>query len=146
MRSLTDTDGSERWSQKTAWPGGKGDHGKAMMRPAFLGDRILLRPDVLSLADGRILPEKMPDGHGCGTYACTADAVFYRASTLTMWTPETKEKSTWSRLRPDCWLSSIPAGGMLLSPEGGGGCSCGSWLETSIGFIPKSLIQPTAIP
>lgn len=146
VRSLTDTDGSERWSQKTAWPGGKGDHGKAMMRPAFLGDRILLRPDVLSLADGRILPEKMPDGHGCGTYACTADAVFYRASTLTMWTPETKEKSTWSRLRPDCWLSSIPAGGMLLSPEGGGGCSCGSWLETSIGFIPKSLIQPTAIP
>ena len=146
VRSLRDTDGSERWSQKTAWPGGKGDHGKAMMRPAIVGDRILLRPDVLSVTDGSILPEKMPDGHGCGTYACTADAVFYRAGTLTMWNPETKQKSTWTRLRPDCWLSSIPAGGMLLSPEGGGGCSCGSWLETSIGFIPKKLIHTAATP
>jgi hypothetical protein len=27
---------------------------------------------------------------------------------------------------------------MLLSPEGGGGCSCGTWLETSIGFMPLS--------
>jgi len=26
----------------------------------------------------------------------------------------------------------------LLSPEGGGGCSCGSWFETSIVFAPKS--------
>lgn len=141
VHSLSDLDGTERWTQQTAWPGGKGDHGKAMMRPAIMGDRILLRPDVLSLADGSVLPQKMPDGHGCGTYACTADAVFYRASTLTMWNPETQQKSTWSRLRPDCWLSSIPAGGMLLSPEGGGGCSCGSWLETSIGFIPRILLR-----
>ncbi len=140
VRSLSDKDGSERWQQTTKWPGGKGDHGKAMMRPAIVGDRIILRPDVLSLTDGRVLPEKMPEGHGCGTYACTTDAVFYRASTLTMWNPDTRAKSTWSRLRPDCWLSSIPAGGMLLSPEGGGGCSCGSWLETSIGFIPRQLI------
>lgn len=148
VTSLHNHDGSERWNQTTLWPGGKGDHGKAMMRPAIVGDRIILRPNVLSLTDGKILPEKMPDGHGCGTYSCTADAVFYRASTLVMWSPESKEKSTWSRLRPDCWLSTIPAGGMLLSPEGGGGCSCGSWMETSIGFIPKKLgqrIQP-AIP
>jgi hypothetical protein len=26
---------------------------------------------------------------------------------------------------------------MLLAPEGGGGCSCGNWLETSVGFLPK---------
>ncbi|MFT4559734.1 MAG: hypothetical protein ACI92S_005127, partial [Planctomycetaceae bacterium] len=28
--------------------------------------------------------------------------------------------------------------GMLLAPEGGGGCSCGSWMETSIGFMPTA--------
>ena len=39
-------------------------------------------------------------------------------------------------LRPGCWLSTIPANGMLLSPEGGGGCSCGKWMEASIGFMP----------
>ena len=34
----------------------------------------------------------------------------------------------------------VPAG-LLLSPEGGGGCSCGSWMETSIGFIPTTLLK-----
>ena len=43
----------------------------------------------------------------------------------------------WNRLRPGCWLSTIPACGLLLSPEASGGCSCGNWLETSIGFAPK---------
>ena len=84
VSSFSDKDGSERWTQTTKWPGGKGDHGKAMMRPAIVGDRIFLRPDVLSVRDGSLLPEKMPDGHGCGTYACSADAIFYRASTVTM--------------------------------------------------------------
>ena len=138
VRSLDDHDGTARWTQTMSWPGGKGDHGKAMMRPAIVGDRIFLRPHVLSLSDGSLLPERMPPGHGCGTYACTTDAVIYRASTVTMWNPESKLKSTWPRLRPDCWLSTIPASGMLLSPEGGGGCSCGSWMETSIGFMPKA--------
>ncbi len=141
VSSFNEQDGSERWTQTTQWPGGKGDHGKAMMRPAFIGDRIFLRPDVLSLKDGTVLPEKMPDGHGCGTYSCTSEAIIYRAQTVTMWDAETNIKSTWPRLRPDCWLSTIPANGMLLSPEGGGGCSCGSWMETSLGFMPKVFDQ-----
>lgn len=141
VSSIDEKDGSERWTQTTKWPGGKGDHGKAMMRPAITGDRIFLRPDVLSLKDGSVLPEKMPDGHGCGTYSCTADAIIYRAQTVTMWNSEANIKSTWPRLRPDCWLSTIPANGMLLSPEGGGGCSCGSWMETSLGFMPKVFDQ-----
>jgi outer membrane protein assembly factor BamB len=136
VKSFDDKDGKERWKQTTGWPGGKGDHGKAMSRPAIVGDRLFIRPAVLSVKDGSVLPVSMPGG-GCGTYAATAGALFFRASTVTMWDPETAGKSTWPRLRPDCWLSTIPAGGMLLSPEGGGGCSCGSWMETSIGFMPK---------
>ena len=84
-----------------------------------------------------LLDIKMPGG-GCGTYACTADALFFRASTVTVWDQENGKSTTWPRLRPDCWLSTIPADGMLLSPEGGGGCSCGTWMETSIGFIPRA--------
>jgi outer membrane protein assembly factor BamB len=137
VTSFADSDGSERWTQTTEWLKGKGDHGKAMSRPAIVGDRLFVRPAVLSLADGSILPETMPVEHGCGTYACTTDAVFLRSGNVTMWDPENAGTSSWPRLRPDCWLSTIPAGGMLLSPEGGGGCSCGSWMETSIGFMPR---------
>ncbi len=140
VASFDDQDGTERWTQSTKWPGGKGDHGKAMSRPAVVGDRLFVRPAVFSLKDGTVLPETMPDGK-CGTYACTTNALFMRTWTVTMWSPEEGEKTSWPRLRPDCWLSTIPAGGMLLSPEGGGGCSCGSWMETSIGFMPKVFDQ-----
>jgi hypothetical protein len=33
----------------------------------------------------------------------------------------------------------IPAGGMLLAPETSAGCSCTHAIQTSIGYLPKSL-------
>ncbi len=135
VNALSDKDGQPAWNQSFGWPGGKGDHGKAMSRPAIVGDRVLVRPMVFSLTDGTPQSQHMPGG-GCGTYGCSTNAVFFRSGTVTMWSPETGGSSTWKRLRPDCWLSTIPAAGMLLSPEGGGGCSCGTWLEASVGFLP----------
>lgn len=127
--------GEPVWEQQFSWPGGKGDHGKAMSRPAIVGDHVYVRPAVMALADGALSPLRIPDGK-CGTYACTADALIFRTLTVSMWNRHSGALTDWRRLRPDCWLSTIPAAGMLLSPEGGGGCSCGTWLETSIGFMP----------
>ena len=55
-----------------------------------------------------------------------------------MWDLRTGAVSSWTKLRPSCWLS------MILAPEGGGGCSCGNWLETSVGFLPKPSAEPAA--
>lgn len=130
------TEGGEQlWHKTFRWPGGKGDHGKAMSRPAIVGDRVYVRPHAFQLADGKQLPQQMPGG-GCGTYACSSGAIFFRAGTVTMWNQDSGKSTGWNRLRPDCWLSAIPAAGMLLSAEGGGGCSCGTWMETSVGFMP----------
>ena len=136
VHSFAAANGDAGWTRSFGWPGGKGDHGKAMSRPAIVGDRVYVRPQVLSLTDGTNAGPQMPGG-GCGTYACSSGALFFRAGTVTVWNRENAATSTWKRLRPDCWLSTIPAGGMLLSPEGGGGCSCGTWMETSVGFIPR---------
>ncbi|MDA0586749.1 MAG: PQQ-binding-like beta-propeller repeat protein [Planctomycetota bacterium] len=133
--SFSGDGGEQQWKQTFGWIEGKGDHGKAMSRPAIVGDRLFVRPRVLSLSDGKLLEQTMPGG-GCGTYACSTNALFFRSGEVTVWDNESGRTTKWDRLRPDCWLSTIPAGGMLLSPEGGGGCSCGNWLETSIGFMP----------
>ena len=130
-------DGKPLWNQTLSWSANH--HGAHMHRPLLHDSKIFIRPYVLNINDGKVLPIKMPGGHGCGTYAATEKAIYYRAATVTMWGFDTDETSRWDRLRPDCWLSTIPAGGMLLSPEGGGGCSCGSWMETSIGFKPRYL-------
>lgn len=128
--------GQSLWHKSFGWPEGKGDHGKAMSRPAIVGNRVFVRPRVLDLKTGELLPITMPGG-GCGTYAATAKSLIFRSSNVTLWNLETGKRSDFNRLRPGCWLSTIPAAGMLLSPEAGGGCSCGKWLETSLGFRPR---------
>ncbi len=129
-------DGRELWTTASDWSGGKGDHGKAMSRPAIVEDKIYVRPAVLDLKTGALQESKMPDG-GCGTYAFSKHAAFFRKSTVTVWPLEGSGVSSWARLRPGCWLSTVPALGLVLSPEGGGGCKCANWMETSIVFMPE---------
>ncbi|MEO2031132.1 MAG: PQQ-binding-like beta-propeller repeat protein [Planctomycetaceae bacterium] len=129
-------DGEAIWTQTFDWFEKKGDHGKAIQRPAIVGDRVYVRPKIMELATGNILPLEMPKGK-CGTYAATTQSLIFRTTQITMWNTASGSASSWDRMRPGCWLSTIPAAGMLLSPEGGGGCSCGSWMEMSVGFMPK---------
>ena len=91
---------------------------------------------------GKIITRKVGERSGCHTYIGTSKALIYRGANrrIAMWDQETETVSTWTRLRPSCWLSFIAADGMLLVPEGGGGCSCGGWMETSIGFAPKTML------
>lgn len=137
LSGFSATDGTPRWTQTFDWFERKGDHGKAIQRPAIVNGRVYVRPKVLELDTGTILPLEMPEGK-CGTYAATTESLVFRTTKITMWNTKTGSDSSWDRMRPGCWLSTIPASGMLLSPEGGGGCSCGSWMEMSIGFMPVS--------
>lgn len=131
-------DGAAVWDVDFDWSGK--DHGKHMSRPAIVGGKVYVRPRVIDLATGKIQERPMPGG-GCGTYAATEQTLIFRDGNVTLWDFRGNKKSSWQRLRPGCWLSTIPAAGMLLSPEGGGGCSCGNWMETSIGFMPKRAQQ-----
>lgn len=134
--------GKPIWKADAPWEnkGEKGEkaghHGSHLQRPAIVGDKMYLRPGVFNIRTGERIASLLKPGHGCGTYAATAYSLIFRSESLSMWDASSNKMSGWSRLRPDCWLSSIPAGGMILSPEGGGGCSCGSWMETSLGFAP----------
>jgi outer membrane protein assembly factor BamB len=132
--------GKPIWRGKFDWE--VDHHGKHLSRPAIVEGKVYLRPLTLDLESGEVLSQKFPDGHQCGTYTASRDALFLRAGELAVWDRESGEATRWDRARPDCWISTIPALGMLLSPEGGGGCSCGGWIETSIGFAPVSFKDP----
>lgn len=133
-----DTQSWEReWHATHPWQGG--DHSGHMMHPAIVGDIVYLEPRGYNIATGEMVTDKVGRREGCATYAATENALIYRGAErrVAMWDLETAEVSTWKNLRPSCWLSVIPSGGMILAPEGGAGCSCGGWIETSLGFIPK---------
>lgn len=127
-------DGDSQWRRKFTWE--VDHHGKSISRPAIVGGHIYLRPVVLNLKDGEFVQQSFPSGHQCGSYAASEHALFLRCGNLSAWSRKDWKATGWERLRPDCWISTIPANGMVLSPEGGGGCSCGSWMETSVGFMP----------
>ena len=131
-------DGSPRWQADHKWTGG--DHSGHMQHPVIVGNGVYVEPCGYDLTTGKRLTDKMGRHEGCATYAAGADAMIYRgqARRIAMWDIKTGAMTNWTNLRPSCWLSVIPACGMVLAPEGGAGCSCGNWLETSVGFLPRS--------
>ncbi len=134
-------DGSPLWNRSNPWPADH--HSGHIQHPVIVEDTIYLQPNGYDLKTGEITTTNVGERSGCHTYVGARDALIYRGAgrRVAMWNRETESVSAWDRLRPSCWLSFIPANGMLLVPEGGGGCSCGGWMETSIGFAPLKLLQ-----
>jgi hypothetical protein len=136
------TNGNSVWSQNHPWA--KDNHGGHMQHPVIAGNTVYLEPNGYDLSTGNLVTTQVGHHAGCATYAGTTGALIYRGSggNIAMWGINSNKVSTWSGIRPSCWLSTIPGGGMVLSPEGGGGCSCNGWLNTSIGFV-SSKTMPT---
>jgi outer membrane protein assembly factor BamB len=132
------SDGEPLWSRSNAWSADH--HSGHIQHPVILDDILYVSPNGYSLVDGEIVTRNVGLREGCHTYLGAGDTLIYRGQSrqVTMWDRDSETISSWPRLRPSCWLSFIPANGMLLLPEGGGGCSCGGWMETSIGFAPST--------
>ena len=129
--------GRPLWHAEHGWT--NDNHGGHMQHPVVLADRVFLEPCGYDLATGQRLTSNMGRHEGCATYCGTKYALVYRGQSrrVAMWDVDTGEVTSWYNLRPSCWLSTIAGEGMVLSPEGGGGCSCGNWLETSLAFAPR---------
>lgn len=127
--------GAALWSNNHPWT--NDNHSGHMQHPVIVGDTIYLEPNGYDLDTGNLVTSQVGRHSGCATYAGTAGALIYRGAggNIAMWDINSGAVTTWSGIRPSCWLSTIPGGGMVLSPEGSGGCSCNGWLNTSIGFI-----------
>ena len=131
--------GEPGWTRSLAWA--DDHHSGHIQHPVVTGGTLYLAPHGVDLASGEVVTTKVGKREGCHTYVGAGGALLYRGvgRKVSLWDRETETVTNWPRLRPSCWLSTIPASGMLLMPEAGGGCSCGGWMETSVGFKPKSL-------
>lgn len=113
-------------------------HGKHISRIGTQGDLLYLRPRVMKLDTGEVVKTGFPAGHTCGSYSLASNFMVGRMGELILWNAKQETETRLSRFRQDCWIGAIPACGMLLVPETGGGCSCGGWMETSLGMVPKA--------
>ena len=135
--------GKQKWETAFKWP--NDHHSGHMQHPVAVNGRLYLEPSAFDLKTGEKVIDQIGRRSGCHTYVGTRDALIYRGAgrRIAMWGQETKKVTAWDRLRPSCWLSVVPAAGMLLVPEGGGGCSCGGWMETSLAFRPRGKAKET---
>jgi outer membrane protein assembly factor BamB len=130
-------DGKPLWQASHPWT--NDNHGGHLQHPVMVRDTVFQEPSGYDAATGVLQSKTMGRHGGCATYAATANALIYRgeSGSISMWDMDRGTVTRWHNLRPSCWLSTVAANGMVLSPEGGGGCSCGNWLETSLGFAPS---------
>ncbi len=135
--SLDSDSGKENWKQSVQWP--SDNHGAHMQHAVLMNGKLYVQPHVIDASAGLVLKSNtLGKRRGCATPIGAGSSIIYRGGTgpLSLWSLERDQASEFTRLRPSCWLSTIPAQGMLFSPEAGGGCSCGGWMECSIGFAP----------
>ncbi len=130
--------GGLNFQSQTAWRANH--HGAHISHPVVYEDKVYTDPTGISLPDGKPLDHKFGPREGCSAVVGTSYGLLLRGidRCLTFWSHDEKKPTHWPRLRPSCWLSFLPSQGLFLVPEGGGGCSCGGWMETSLAFIPRN--------
>ncbi|MHC4745319.1 MAG: outer membrane protein assembly factor BamB family protein, partial [Planctomycetota bacterium] len=127
-------DGEPIWNKAIASP--TTGHSPAIKRGAIVGETIFCQPKGYSIVNGAEVVSSGVAAAECGIFSASRDYLLYRPhGNMTMWNVNTRMASDWSQIRPGCWLNIIPSGGMVLAPEGGGGCDCYGWFHTSVGFV-----------
>jgi len=140
VSAFTAVDGKPLWeAPPEKWEAN--NHGKHISRIGTQGELLYLRPRVMSLETGEVMKTGFPAGHTCGSYSLASNFMVGRMGELILWNAKKATETRMARFRQDCWIGSIPACGMLLVPETGGGCSCGGWMETSLGLVPKATAE-----
>lgn len=120
-----------------------GGHGEQVQHPAIVGNVIYGPGFACRLSTGA--PHKgwaWHKSHKCTTLALSARCAFSRFSKAKnpyMFDLATgKEWKLTTVTRPGCWINMIPAGGLVLIPEGSAGCTCEYPIQTSLALAPKA--------
>lgn len=114
----------------------------------IVGDKLFV-PRMLDLRTGKELtPRKNPlsgadekfriyGNNFCGTVSAGENILAFRSASIGF-----KEISRdsgcywWPEERPSCWISLLPAGGLMLAPEGYSTCICPYNYKTSMALMP----------
>jgi outer membrane protein assembly factor BamB len=73
----------------------------------------------------------------CAVPTASASGLYFRRDSCYLFDlPSRRAIDLTAVTRPGCWMSIIPAGGLVLMPEASSGCTCGFALQTSVVLAP----------
>jgi outer membrane protein assembly factor BamB len=138
------TNGKQRWRKEIHQ--GHGHHAGHRRKMVVIGDILFQEPNALSLEDGRILWNSGVGRRSCAQLSASARYLFGRRGNHYIFSirdlAEGKGLEAVEPLttvtRPGCWINTIPAGGLVLSPEASAGCRCYYPVHASMAFVSSN--------
>jgi outer membrane protein assembly factor BamB len=110
-------------------------------RPIILESRseVFLEPYTFDLLTGEQKDIVFDRSYNCGMVAAAESMLVYRSATFGYVDMENWQKMTqnWGGFRPACWINSIPAGGIVMVPQGMERCDCSYLMSVSLALAPK---------
>ena len=71
------------------------------------------------------MPFKFERSYGCGQISASTHLMLFRSATLGyLDLTRTAGVENFGGIRPGCWFNAIPAGGLVLVPDGSSRCAC----------------------
>ncbi len=139
-RAIDTSDGSLAWQKDWDSTHNSSDkeHGGQDKHPMLAGDAVYLKFGSYNLQTGTSLGVTFSTSN-CADCSASSTHFFSRdGGNPTIYNINTGAKSKLcSAMRPGCYISIIPAGGIMVLPAYSAGCTCGYTLQTSIGWIPR---------
>jgi len=138
------SDGSSLWTTNFVTSDTEGGHGVQDKHPMVIGDKIYLRKRKLDLATGVDEGAFSFGNHKCADSSSSATHIFARyggafqgyASIYNLSGGGTSSPLC-DETRPGCYVSIIPAGGLIMLPAANAGCTCSYTIQASIVWLPQ---------
>lgn len=94
-------------------------------RPILNGDTIYAEGGAWNLETGEEVPWEFRRSYGCGQIAGSRHLMLFRSATLGyLDLSRNVGTENFGGMRPSCWFNAIPAGGLVLVPDGSAKCAC----------------------
>jgi outer membrane protein assembly factor BamB len=136
LTTIDASTGKHRWEERHVWE--QSHHGGHRRHPVIMDDVVYQQPHAYDLRTGKKKWSTDCFGGNCGTLSACNSMMFSRLSSFPRLIDLRDGASTENLVevtRPVCWINIIPAGGMILVPEAGSGCSCTYPMHASMAFL-----------
>ncbi|MBI5395434.1 MAG: PQQ-binding-like beta-propeller repeat protein [Verrucomicrobia bacterium] len=106
-------------------------------RPIINGDTIYAEGGAWKIKTGEEVPWSFERSYGCGQIAASRHLMLFRSATLG-YLDLSRDAGTenFGGIRPSCWFNAIPAGGMVLVPDGSSKCACSYQMQAWLALQP----------
>lgn len=108
-------------------------------RPVITDRTVYAQGGSWDLLTGESSPFLTKRSYGCGQITASASLLLFRSATLAYFDLASPRGVTdYGGLRPGCWINAIPAGGLVLVPDGTSGCKCSYLNQAWVALQPAA--------